>query len=883
MENRKIYKCFISSPGDCNEERKACVEILDKINNSLARHLDLQFEPFMWEYDVLPDMGTNGQQIIDEYIIKSNYDIFIGIMKNRFGTPTKKAGSGTEHEFIDALDRKKRSHDNLPKILFYFGKEMVDPATFDKAQFDQVQHFKKSIQNNGLYIDYEGTEQFCNSLEKMLNLFVADLSPLENSKEKIKNVDSVLCRLEKDLKECLKVYNEDSPVWIEPVISSKREIPTTPNKNNDYKIEIKSLIDTPTNIIIKAPSEFGLTSLAHYLKLEAWKSGKTFLYIDVHQIRKHKAVKDIINESETYYDKNIDEVECILLDSVCFQETGIMKMIKLVSEHFLNTPIIIFNTQDNNFFLKSDEEDNVTIKREFASYYLLPLPQNDLRKIVSTYVNIKPFEEDYELVLNKVTKDLEVLNMHRTVKNCVSILRAGSSIGNEYSIVNRTKLLESILSAIFRDYNLPTYHDEKPDVKECSFVLGYLCELLVFKNNFEFSDDFFRIELGKFCEEKNFDLDLNYLLSVLKDNSIIGTTSGKINYFKNTYWVFYFIAQRMNMNNQFREFVYENRKYIDYPEIIEFYTGIDRNKEDALKILNKDILETLQTVRSKVQISDDLNPYKSIKWNPDVETLEREVEKISENVISSGLPDEVKDKYDDKNYDQTRPYRQIINSVFKEYSFQVLMRQISATSRALRNSDFVNDDQLKKDVFGNLMKGWNEISKLLIILTPLLAEKGNASFEGASFHLNEEDFNSITDPYERMQAVLLSVPTNVVRMFKDDLFSKRMGSLLIEMAEKENNSLIKHELMILILAERPKKWRETIDQYIINLDKNSYFLSDILSVIDFNIEYKATEIEDVRILKLLSKKCRAKHIFNSSNPNGGLIKRLDKIEKGGQY
>src|SRR5690606_3717779 len=120
------------------------------------------------------------------------------------------------------------------------------------------------------------------------------------------------------------------------------------------------------------------------------------------------------------------------------------------------------------------------------------------------------------------------------------------------------------------------------------------------------------------------DLNLNYLLNVLKDNSIIAYSGSDLNYFKNSYWVFYFIAQRMNMNNEFRESIYRNKKYIDYPEIIEFYTGIDRNKADALIVLNKDLEETLETVRKKVNIPNDLNPYKSIQWHPDLETLEKE-------------------------------------------------------------------------------------------------------------------------------------------------------------------------------------------------------------------------------------------------------------------
>lgn len=886
MDTLKIFKCFISSPGDCQAEREICQTVIDKINNGLAKHLGINFKPFMWEYDVLPDMGKNGQEIIDEYIRKSNYDIFIGIMKNRFGHPTKKAGSGTEHEFNDALERKSKSENSSPRILFFFGKEEVD---LDNPKIDEIleQHkkvkaFKSRISDNGLYINFNSIEIFEKTLEDILNLYINELSPESNPSEKIKNIDIVLKRLEDELNDSLKTYNEKSPIWIEPIISSKREVPNNPNKNNENRIELKTIIEKPRNIIIKAPSEFGLTSLAHYMKLNAWKEGKAFIYIDSKKTKKHKVSKDILNEIQNKYFKTIEKIDCIILDSICFEEHGIMQMIKNICDDYRDTPLILLNTLDNNFFLKSEEDDKVEIRRKFDSMYLLPLPQAEVRKIVTTYAKAKSFVEDNETTLVKVTKDLETLNMHRTVKNCISILRASSKMDEDYSPINRTKLLETILNGIFQDYELPTYHDRKPDVKDCSFVLGYLCELLVIRKDFEFSDKFFTDELTKFCAENYIKLDLNYLLNALKANSIIGITSLNSNYFKNSYWVYYFIAQRMNMNLKFREMIYNEKRYIDYPEIIEFYTGIDRNKEDALIVLCKDLDITLDTVRTKVKLPNDLNPFKAIQWNPDIKTLEKEEEKISTNVISSGLPDEVKDKYDDKNYNQTRPYNQVINSVMKDYSFLILMRQISATSRALRNSDFVADSNLKKELLNKITQAWNEINKLLIVLSPLLADKGNVAFEGARFNLHEDDFN-IDDPIKKRMAVLLALPTNVVKFFKDDLYSLKIGPLLIDKAQSESNSLIKHELMLLIIAERPNSWREVIDNYIISLDKNSFFLSDTLSVLNFNIDYRVTEIEEIQKLKLLAKKCRAKHILNNNNPDVGVMKHLDKLERGSRH
>ncbi|WDF70371.1 DUF4062 domain-containing protein [Sphingobacterium oryzagri] len=875
MVTRNFYKCFISSPGDCSSERSTCLKVINDLNNTIGKILDVNLETFMWESDVLPDMGRNGQEIIDDYIQQSEYDVFIGIMKNRFGHPTKRAGSGTEHEFNDALQRKKDS--KLPKILFFFGKDEIDiddpDITNIIAQRQKVKEFKSKIGGNGLYIDFTDISRFEVLLEEKLTLFIKEITQVVDSKKKLQENDVILGKLKSDLENSLKVYNEISPVWIEPIISSKQEIPNNPTKNQENRIPIKDIIRKPINLIIKAPSEFGLTSLAHHLKLEAWKEGKLFLYIDAKSTKKHKIVKDIIQVAKSSYDKEVNEIDCIILDSVYLEENGVMAMIKNLCDNY-TCPIIILNTTDNKFFTKSTEDEKVEIRRHFDQYYLLPLPKNEIRKIVVSYSKTKQFYEDCDDILTKITSDLESLNMHRTPKNCISILRAASKIGSEHNAINRTKLLETILSSIFDDYEIPTYYDKKPDQKDCSFIIGYFCEKLVNNNRFEFTESYFKDELSAFCKISLIDVNINYLFNILVDNSVLCKNNEMLFYFKSSYWVFYFIAQRMNLNKEFLEFVYSNKKYIDYPEIMEFYTGIDRNKYDALEVLNKDIIETLQAVRTKVNLPERINPYVHISWNPDMEVIKKEQTKISENVISSGLPDEIKDKYDDKHYNQIRPYHQVINSVIRDYSFQVLMQQISASSTALRNSDFVEISK-RKELLDSLFEAWNEFNKLLIILIPLLAEKGNVAFDGTAFYLDEDDFD-IPDIEQKKLAVLLAVPTNIVKFFKKDLFSLKMGPLLIEKAKTTGNSLIKHEIMLMLVAERPKDWNLTIDQYIISLDKNSFYLSDILRVLQYNKAFQNTEVEDLRKIDFLLNKCLAKHVYKKDNPDMGLINRARK-------
>ena len=191
MENRRIFKCFISSPNDCKDERENCIKVIKKIDSGFAKHFGIGLETFMWEYDILPDMGRNVQEIIDEYVKKSNYDVFIGIMKNRFGHPTKKAGSGTEHEFKDALERKKDNQNGLPRIVFFFGKENVDPENFDFEHYQKVKLFKTVISSKGLYVDYSGIDKFEEQLKQKLELFIKENTKIENAEEKISEINII--------------------------------------------------------------------------------------------------------------------------------------------------------------------------------------------------------------------------------------------------------------------------------------------------------------------------------------------------------------------------------------------------------------------------------------------------------------------------------------------------------------------------------------------------------------------------------------------------------------------------------------------------------------------------------------------------------------------
>ena len=852
--NTKIFKCFIASPGDTNAEREVCDKIFIEINKTIGEQFNFRIESLKWENDTIPSVGEYSQAIINRQIGK--YDIFVGIMFKKFGTPTKVAGSGTEEEFDIAYNRFLNKEEL--EIMFYFNDEAIKPSELNSDELNKVNTFRRKIAELGNYYwKYEGVNQFEDYLRTHLTKLllskykVDEVIPVENNLIKILLRKKFKERFEK----ALRIYSSQPIIWVELMLSNTNEISQNPDDNYNNKIKIDDLITNLKSTIIKAPQQFGLTSLAHFLIKEAWEKDDLWIYIDSEKTKPHTIHNAVKNEVESM-GLNIADVKCIVLDSWNNHENSSIKKLKNLCDSHKDIPVFVMQTIDDSKFLE-DAED-IRINRDFNVLHLLALPRNQIRQVVSEYNKSKDIGEE-DVVLTKVVTDLDTLNIHRTPLNCITLLKVSEKNFDD-SPVNRTNMLEMVLFVLFNLDGIPTYKT-KPDLKDCEYVLGCFCEELIKNDNYEFTRDHFLKQIEKFCKEKLIDLDINIVFDVLNINNII-VSRDLIFIFRSSYWIFYFAAKRMHNDSNFADYIFTSKKYISFLEIIEFYTGIDRNRTDALKILTIDIKETCNIVNSKVRLPENMNPFDHIKWKPTEEQIEKVQNEISENVINSGLPDALKDQHADKSYDQIKPYNQSIQSIFEEYSLHNLMQKIKASSRALRNSDYV-EPEIKKEMLTSILKGWEEISKVLLAMAPMLATKGEAAFEGAAFTLSGDFGNTFE---ERVNRIIQANPSNVVGYFKDDLFSSKLGPLLYEQFNNEKNAMIKHQLALLLIFTRPREWKKHIEEYIVNIPKDSFYLYNSVNALRSKYRFDFLTDLEIKETSYLIKMGLAKNHFGDKKP-----------------
>src|SRR5678815_1320791 len=121
-------KVFVSSPSDLFPERDVIKRVLDELDDQSNYRDRFKFIPYAYEDSVPAQVGEGAQIIVDKYLLEPpQADIFICMLWNRMGTPTKDRvnpdtgqpyQSGTEYEFLSAY-RAYTATKLRPFILLY--------------------------------------------------------------------------------------------------------------------------------------------------------------------------------------------------------------------------------------------------------------------------------------------------------------------------------------------------------------------------------------------------------------------------------------------------------------------------------------------------------------------------------------------------------------------------------------------------------------------------------------------------------------------------------------------------------------------------------------------------------------------------------------------
>lgn len=868
------YKCFIASPSDVTEERKEILAAIEDVNREDGKDLGFIVEPVMWE-NTVPAQGDGGQEVINQQLEPGNQDMFIGVFWSKIGSPTKDFNSGTIEELHLAEEAYAKT--GRPQIMLYFCTRAL-PRDVDVNQLQKVNDLQKVCKDKYLYKEFVSKEQLrgfvrqgikscirksngsnpvkCVAAEKGTD----DLTASEDS-----HVHDTLVR---DRDAALQFFEGQNIQWIPRRICPADQFQTfSLKKSLDASVDAEEVIEIQEPCIIRAPSGGGLTTLARQLILSAYEKYKKFwAYVDAREVKAREArIEKAIEGYKLLFN---GDIECIVIDNWIANGPAARKLFDIIKTKYSGARLIILQSEDD---MRSGEIIKLFgLPDNTKMFAMLPFPKNDTRKLVDFCAC--QIRGDSDVILEKLLSDIETLNMHRTPVSCLTLLKA-QEFAFDRRAINRTKLLEMLLSSIFNSTSLPEY-DLEPDVKDCEHVLGAYCEGLIRNDAFSFSEDDFRSKCVQFISHQKIPLKLSTLWTILTDNKILIYDEYGDCRFRFSFWVYYFAAKRMATDDTFKQYVLENRKYAQVPEIIEFYTGITRDRTDVLERIGADLEADLKVIDEKLGIKTFKNPLDCLEWRSKEEDEQKARQQLKKSVLDSSLPQRIKDEHADLFYDHTAPYSQDVRRFLESISFQRFLYQLKTFSRALRNSDYANVE-VRAASFKLISAAWAEISKVLFVLTPLLAKYQHAAFLDFRVVLDESFEYYKSDTYRVFTAVVRANPENVIRLVKDDLASDRLGQLCSEFLDGNNDGLQDYLVTFFLVATRPHGWADSVRKVINKKVQGSYFLLAVRMFMCYIYKYATMGVADVEQMRKLLEHILAKNFLNNTDHNHGHAFELD--------
>jgi hypothetical protein len=160
-----VLDIFLSSPSDLDAERDFVLAASQEWNLLHSRDTGCYINVITWEDTIVPALSGRPQQVVNEQV-GDDYDVYLGMMWSKLGSPTGKAESGTVEEFDRALDRYRRGEGI--RLAMLFKTAPIPTSILNGAQFDGVITFKRRFaEEGGFYGEFETDDELRSVLNRL--------------------------------------------------------------------------------------------------------------------------------------------------------------------------------------------------------------------------------------------------------------------------------------------------------------------------------------------------------------------------------------------------------------------------------------------------------------------------------------------------------------------------------------------------------------------------------------------------------------------------------------------------------------------------------------------------------------------------------------------
>lgn len=524
-------------------------------------------------------------------------------------------------------------------------------------------------------------------------------------------------------------------IHVIPDIKKAFIMPPLTNQNKE-DVSFDEISKSKQNICIFGAQEIGKTTVLYRTIRELVDEysylRKIPVYIDVKEIGNKEiitCIKDFLRCSTEEAKTLIEEKLIVLLiDNLDYSPLNKDRTNRINNFNLENQEIKIIATSDN--VIDSIPSENY-IKNSVIPFRNLYLGQFKSSHIKDMMIRWLPQDDKIkrEEKLEKMINNFCSYSLPCTAMSVSLFL--WSTENSDRKPINQAVLLDIYIEIVLEKLAKENIYRDSFDYKNKTMLLAKIAQEMLKsqESNYAIPYSQYINTINDYIKTVDFDYDISRIAEYFIERKIFSKVANNVR-FSHSCFFHFFIAKRMEYDVTFKNEVLSEDTYHMFPRELDYYTGLTRNDRATLELIYTRFKKSFDGIE---EIISQLNVDKYFTYILKNETTYEPITKsINTDKIKNNRPSEEKklEFYDTKL--SKRTHDAIIRKV-DNFNLEIL---IIIMCNALRNSEGVEDSDLKREIYNSIIRntiGWTILYREWIVkyvqdkqsLPPFLVQEFN--------------------------------------------------------------------------------------------------------------------------------------------------------------
>jgi hypothetical protein len=560
-------------------------------------------------------------------------------------------------------------------------------------------------------------------------------------------------------------------------------------------VAFDNIVSEDKNVILVAAPEYGRTTVLKEITYQLCEKAGTLAFpripilVDFSDIKHNVDAMLRLMKARTGDLPESVDVEsllklgyvCVLVDDVVFSDQRRMMILRDFVSRYPKVRYIFSSPKNSAAPFGAHVVPETPIHFEFIE--LCVLRRREMRQLVQKFGG----EADVDTVLDRLQSEFQEINLPFTAANG-SILMLIYEEQSGFRPINRSVLIEQFIDTTLRKAAIDQSRRETFDYANKTALLAHVAGWMAVEDDYTPHTEAVRSEMRNYLDNLGLNVHLDQLIAEFFSARILVKRPDQRMSFRYRSVLEYFIAMQMRDKGDFKSWVMDESRYLQFINEIHYYSGKLRNDH----ALVGEIGQRFQKIVSEIEETDgkiDIKQLEVLQLN--TKEGDASVDELAQQLSMPPLNPAERDAELEADLPRDVEDRQTVFRPRIEDLKQKLMVALFLYSGALKNMELM-EDHLKRKHLAEIWKGWSIFLHISLSVVPLLAHHRRLRINGVLYEINAP--HSMSDA-ALAKIISLKMPTAVSKILSATLGTEKLERQLVEPESGETNLALPYEFL----------------------------------------------------------------------------------------